>query len=99
MINISLTPSILLGVFILIGFSTLFFLRTIKYEISRDVDLFFSSLGFIYSLIILLHGWRLDPILFFGQLLVVIIIFGLGWENIRLRGIIISNKNEKNKNG
>lgn len=95
MINIGFTPTILLGIFIIVGFSILFFLRTVKYDVSRDIDLFFSTLGFIYSLIIILHGWRLDPILFFGQILVVIILFGLGWENIRLRGVILSKKNTK----
>ena len=95
MINIGFTPTILLGIFIIVGFSILFFLRTVKYDLSRDIDLFFSTLGFIYSLIIILHGWRLDPILFFGQILVVIILFGLGWENIRLRGVILSKKNTK----
>jgi hypothetical protein len=95
MINIGFTPTILLGIFIIVGFSILFFLRTVKYDVSRDIDLFFSTLGFIYSLIIILHGWRLDPILFFGQILVVIILFGLGWENIRLRGVILSKKKIK----
>lgn len=95
MINIGFTPTILLGIFIIVGFSILFFLRTVKYDVSRDIDLFFSTLGFIYSLIIILHGWRLDPILFFGQILVVIILFGLGWENIRLRGVILSKKKTK----
>ena len=89
MINIGFTPTILLGIFIIVGFSILFFLRTVKYDVSRDIDLFFSSL------IIILHGWRLDPILFFGQILVVIILFGLGWENIRLRGVILSKKKTK----
>ena len=95
MINIGFTPTILLGIFIIVGFSILFFLRTVKYDVSRDIDLFFSTLGFIYSLIIILHGWRLDPILFFGQILVVIILFGLCWENIRLRGVILSKKKTK----
>jgi len=36
-----------------------------------------------------LHGWRLDPILFFSQVLLVAIVLGIGWENIRLRGLLV----------
>jgi hypothetical protein len=95
MINIGFTPTILLGIFIIFGVSILFFLRTIKYDLSRDIDLFFSTLGLIYSFILILHGWRLDPILFFGQILLVIILFGIGWENIRLRGILLNERKVK----
>jgi hypothetical protein len=95
MINIGFTPTILLGIFIIFGVSILFFLRTIKYDLSRDIDLFFSTLGLIYSFILILHGWRLDPILFFGQILLVIILFGIGWENIRLRGILLKERKVK----
>jgi hypothetical protein len=92
MINIGFTPTILLSIFLIFGVSILFFLRTIKYDLSRDIDLFFSTLGLIYSFILILHGWRLDPILFFAQILIVIILFGMGWENIRLRGILLQKK-------
>ena len=95
MINIGFTPTILLGIFIIFGVSILFFLRTIKYDLSRDIDLFFSTLGLIYSFILILHGWRLDPILFFGQILLEIILFGIGWENIRLRGILLNERKVK----
>jgi hypothetical protein len=92
MINIGFTPTILLSIFLIFGVSILFFLRTIKYDLSRDIDLFFSTLGLIYSFILILHGWRLDPILFFAQILIIIILFGMGWENIRLRGILLQKK-------
>ena len=92
MINIGFTPTILLSIFLIFGVSILFFLRTIKYDLSRDIDLFFSTLGLIYSFILILHGWRLDPILFFAQILIIIILFVMGWENIRLRGILLQKK-------
>ena len=85
MINIGFTPTILLGIFIIFGVSILFFLRTIKYDLSRDIDLFFSTLGLIYSFILILHGWRLDPILFFGQILLIIILFGILRHQIFLK--------------
>ena len=66
----------------------MYFLRTVKYELSRDVDIFFTTLGLIYSSILIIHGWRLDPILLFGQILIIITLLSIGWENIRLRGLV-----------
>lgn len=36
----------------------------------------------------MVHGWRLDPILLFGQVLIIVTALVAGWENIRLRGLI-----------
>lgn len=86
MINVGFGPNIFLGVFIIFCVLGLYFLRTVKYELSRDVDIFFTTLGLIYSSILIIHGWRLDPILLFGQILIIITLLSIGWENIRLRG-------------
>ena len=88
MINVAFGPNILLGVFIIFCVLGLYFLRTVKYELSRDVDIFFTTLGLIYSSILIIHGWRLDPILLFGQILIIITLLSIGWENIRLRGLV-----------
>ena len=88
MINVGFGPNILLGVFIIFCVLGLYFLRTVKYELSRDVDIFFTTLGLIYSSILIIHGWRLDPILLFGQILIIIALLSIGWENIRLRGLV-----------
>ena len=88
MINVGFGPNILLGVFIIFCVLGLYFLRTVKYELSRDVDIFFTTLGLIYSSILIIHGWRLDPILLFGQILIIITLLSIGWENIRLRGLV-----------
>ena len=93
MINIGFGPNILLGCFICFGVLVLYFLRTIKYDLSRDIDIFFTTLGLIYSSIIIIHGWRLDPILLFGQILIIITLLAIGWENIRLRGLLSKNSN------
>ena len=95
MINIEFTSNIFLGIFVIFAVCILYFLRTIRYEVSRDIDIFFATLGFAYSFIIIIHGWRLDPILILGQFLIVITLIYIGWENIRLRGIIINDKNQK----
>ena len=88
MINVGFGPNIVLGAFIILAVLGLYFLRTIKYDLSRDIDIFFTTLGLIYSSIIIIHGWRLDPILLFGQILIIITILAIGWENIRLRGLV-----------
>jgi|TARA_B110000093_G_scaffold36027_1_gene37522 hypothetical protein len=94
MINVGFGPNIVLGVFIILAVLGLYFLRTIKYDLSRDIDIFFTTLGLIYSSIIIIHGWRLDPILLFGQILIIITILAIGWENIRLRGLLSKNNNQ-----
>jgi len=64
-------------------------LRIVRPEVSKEEDVFLTSLGLLYSCIILIHGWRLDPILFFSQVLLVGVVLGVGWENIRLRGLLV----------
>jgi len=48
----------------------------------------------------MVHGWRLDPILLFSQVLIVLTVLVAGWENIRLRGLIanLAKSKKKNKN-
>jgi hypothetical protein len=36
----------------------------------------------------MVHGWRLDPILLFSQVLIIASLLVAGWENIRLRGLL-----------
>lgn len=65
----------------------LYFLRIIKPQIARDQDIFFATIGLLYSSILVIHGWRLDPILLFSQVLINSILVPTCWENIRLRAI------------
>ena len=90
MINISFGPNIFLGIIVSIGVLILYFLRNIKPEVARDEDIFFSTIGLLYSCILMVHGWRLDPILLFSQVLIITTVLVAGWENIRLRGLVAS---------
>jgi hypothetical protein len=90
MINISLGPNIYLGLLVSVGVLLLYYLRVIKPEIARDEDIFFSTIGLLYSCILMVHGWRLDPILLFSQVLIITTVLVAGWENIRLRGLVAS---------
>ena len=98
MINFSFGPNIFLGLLISLGVLFLYFLRSVKPEIARDEDIFFATVGFLYSCILMVHGWRLDPILLFSQVLIIITVLVAGWENIRLRGLIANITKLKNKN-
>jgi Mn2+/Fe2+ NRAMP family transporter len=67
---------------------SLYSLRFINPELSTDWDIFITTLGIVYSAIIVIHGWRLDPILLFSQVLLVFISFSFCWILIRQREII-----------
>ena len=97
MINIVFGANFLLGLIIILGVLILYFLRIIRPELSRDEDIFFTTLGLIYGAILIIHGWRLDPILLFSQVLLVSISLAAGWENIRLRGLIASKIQKQSK--
>jgi len=81
-----LGPSTFVGVGLtLIGF-ILYFVKTKKPDVSRDYDLFFSSVGLLCGGILIFQGWRLDPILLLCQILSsATAIFFIG-ESLWLRG-------------
>jgi len=64
MINISYNPNFLLSIVLIVSILFFYSLKIIRPEVSKEEDVFFTSLGLLYSCIILVHGWRLDPILF-----------------------------------
>jgi Mn2+/Fe2+ NRAMP family transporter len=97
MININFGPSVFLGFIVSIAVLMVYFLRNVKPEITRDEDVFFATIGFLYSCILMVHGWRLDPILLFSQVLIILIALVAAWENIRLRGLLSSLLKLKNK--
>ena len=88
MINFNFSPNLFLGIIGSLGVLLFYFLRVIKPELARDEDIFFVTVGFLYSCILMVHGWRLDPILLFSQALIIMTVLVAGWENIRLRGLI-----------
>ena len=103
MINIGFGPNIILGFILGLGVTLLYLLRIVKPEIARDEDIFFATIGLLYSCILMVHGWRLDPILLFSQVLIIVSLLVAGWENIRLRGLLANltkfrKKNKKSQN-
>jgi hypothetical protein len=59
----------------------------VRPELSRDQDIFFAAVGLLCGFILIFQGWRLDPILQFGQLLLVGTTVFFAVESIRLRSI------------
>jgi len=88
MINIIVEPALLLG--LLFGFLMLSFysLRFIYPELATDWDIFITTIGLVYSCILIIHGWRLDPILLFSQTILIFITFSFCWILVRQREII-----------
>lgn len=97
MINIGFGPNIILGFVLGFGVILLYLLRLVKPEVARDEDIFFATILLLYSCILIIHGWRLDPILLFSQVLIIASLLGAGWENIRLRGLLYNIAKFKNK--
>jgi hypothetical protein len=95
MINISFGTNFLLSFFLVLAISILYLIRIIRPEVSRDEDIFFTTIGLIYSCILVIHGWRLDPILLFSQVLIISLTLASGWEIIRLRGLIAKKIKEQ----
>lgn len=88
MINIIVEPALLLGVSFAIAMIFFYSLRFINPDLATDWDIFITTLGIVYSSILIIHGWRLDPILLFSQVLLVFITFSFCWILIRQREII-----------
>ncbi|WP_107668561.1 Ycf66 family protein [Cyanothece sp. BG0011] len=86
MVNFGLNSASVLGIFLAVAGAGLYFLRTVRPELSRDHDIFFAAVGLLCGLILLFQGWRLDPILQFGQFLLTGSAVFFAVETIRLRG-------------
>ena len=77
----------LLAIFMAFGGAGLYFLRTIRPELSRDQDIFFAAVGVAYGCILFFQGWRLDPILQFSQFILAGSAAFFVFDSVRLRGI------------
>ncbi|MFN6570392.1 Ycf66 family protein [Dendronalium sp. ChiSLP03b] len=86
-VNFGANSASILGIFLAVAGAALYFLRTVRPELSRDQDIFFAAVGLLCGFILIFQGWRLDPILQFGQLLLVGATVFFAVESIRLRGI------------
>jgi len=92
MININFGSNFILGCFVsLVGIS-LYSVRFLNPKVAEEKDIFLSTLFLLYSGIIIIHGWRLDPILFFSQVLIVFLSISFFSENLSLRVRLLKQK-------
>lgn len=87
MVNFGLNGASILGLFLVVAGAALYFLRSVRPELSRDHDIFFTAIGLVCGFILLFQGWRLDPILQFSQLLLTGSAIFFAVESVRLRGV------------
>ena len=71
MVNASLNWASIVGIVLAVCGGGLYFLRSFKPALARDYDVFFAAIGLLCGGILFFQGWRLDPILQFGQFLLV----------------------------
>lgn len=89
MVNFGLNSASILGLFLAVAGAGLYFMRSIRPELSRDHDIFFAAVGLLCGLILMFQGWRLDPILQFSQFLLMGSAISFAVETIRLRGATV----------
>ncbi|MGF1577291.1 MAG: Ycf66 family protein [Cyanophyceae cyanobacterium] len=78
-------PSFPMAGIVAVASAALFAIRYIRPEASREYDLVFSVMGLIYALCLFLEGWRLIPLMFFAQVLVIAFGGFFAFESFRLR--------------
>ncbi len=86
-VNVGLGPAGLLGIGLAVAGALLYFLRSIRPELARDHDIFFAAVALLCGGILFFQGWRLDPILLFGQFLLTGTAAFFAYESIRLRRV------------
>ena len=87
MVNFGLNSASILGIMLAVAGAALYFLRSVRPELARDHDIFFAAVGLLCGFILLFQGWRLDPILQFGQVLLSASTIFFAVESIRLRDV------------
>ena len=87
MVNASLNWASIVGIVLAVGGAFLYFMRNFKPALARDYDVFFAAIGLLCGGILFFQGWRLDPILQFGQFLLAGTTVFFAYESVRLRGV------------
>ncbi len=87
MVNASLNWASIVGIALAVCGAGLYFMRSFKPALARDYDVFFAAIGLLCGGILFFQGWRLDPILQFGQFLLAGTTVFFAYESVRLRGV------------
>jgi Ycf66 protein N-terminus len=87
MVNFNFNLASISGIVLAVGGAALYLVRSARPELSRDHDIFFSAVGLLCGLILIFYGWRFDPIMQFGQVLLTGSTIFFTLENLRLRKV------------
>jgi hypothetical protein len=87
LVNAALNWASIVGIVLAVGGAVLYFVRNFKPALARDYDVFFAAVGLLCGGILFFQGWRLDPILQFGQFLLAGSTVFFAYESVRLRGV------------
>jgi hypothetical protein len=85
MVNVDVSPSVILGVGLIGSGVSLWQIRQSKPWISKDYDVVISCISLLVGGILIFQGWRLDPLLLFGQLMTTGAALSFAVEALRLR--------------
>ncbi|PRW58772.1 putative chloroplast RF66 [Chlorella sorokiniana] len=85
MVNVDVSPSVVLGVGLIGAGVSLWQIRRVKPWISKDYDVVVSCISLLVGGILIFQGWRLDPLLLFGQLMTTGAAVSFAIEALRLR--------------
>jgi hypothetical protein len=85
MVNVDVSPSVILGVGLIGAGVSLWQIRQAKPWISRDYDVVISCISLLVGGILIFQGWRLDPLLLFGQLMTTGAAVSFAVEALKLR--------------
>ncbi|KAL4418941.1 hypothetical protein ABPG77_009121 [Micractinium sp. CCAP 211/92] len=85
MVNVDVSPSVVLGVGLIGAGVSLWQIRRVKPWLSKDYDVVVSCISLLVGGILIFQGWRLDPLLLFGQLMTTGAAVSFAVEALRLR--------------
>ncbi|KAL4434498.1 hypothetical protein ABPG75_000939 [Micractinium tetrahymenae] len=85
MVNVDISPSVGLGVGLIGAGVSLWQIRRVKPWLSKDYDVVVSCISLLVGGILIFQGWRLDPLLLFGQLMTTGAAVSFAIEALRLR--------------
>ena len=88
MVNVDVSPSVILGVGLIGSGVSLWQIRQTKPWISKDYDVVVSCISLLVGGILIFQGWRLDPLLLFGQLMTTGAALSFAVEALRLRNVL-----------
>ena len=94
LVSIDLGPAAVLGTSLMVSAIALYQVRASRPEVSRDKDVFFSSIGLLCGGILVFQGWRLDPLMLFGELLTAATAVAFATETISLRQELLNVDDE-----